>query len=403
MVRGKWLLGSTTQITEIEPNVDLVEIGQRRVYLVGTAHVSKSSAELVENSIRTYRPDAVCVELCEARSQALRNPERWKETDIFEIIKTGKAYVLLAQLLLAAFQRRIAKQFGIQPGEEMRTAIATAEELGCPVVNADRDVRITLKRAWAKAKTWSLVKLSVSLLFSLFSSEEVSEEQIEELKSGDTLSAAMAEFSGYLPGVKDVLIDERDQYLAAKIWEVEADSVLAVVGAGHVPGIKRVISSKVDLAGLEQIPPPSKVVRGIAWGIPLAIVAMFVYGFFGADSETSVKMVSAWVLINGGLAALAVLIALAHPLTIIAAFVAAPITSLNPTIGAGWVCGLVEALIRKPRVGDLQTIADDILSLKGFWTNRVTKVLLVTALGNLGSSIGTFIGGAKLGSLLGLW
>lgn len=391
------------RITQIEPNVDLVEINGRKIYLVGTAHVSQSSVELVENIIRRYEPDTVCVELCESRAQAMKNPDRWQETDIFKVIRAGKAYVLLAQLVLSSFQKRIARQLGIQPGEEMRRAMETAEALGIAVAYSDREVRTTLKRAWAKAGFWSLTRLSCSLMLSLFVSEEVTEAEIEELKTGDMLSEMMAEFSGYLPGVKEVLIDERDKYLSAKVLEADGDTVVAVVGAGHIPGMKQNIGQTIDLYPLEEVPTRSWTLRAVAWGIPLVIIAMFICGFFFADTQTGVEMLSAWIVINGSLSALGALLALAHPLTIITAFVVAPITSLNPTIAAGWVCGLVEALLKKPRVKDFQTIADDITTLKGFWTNRVTKILLVTALANLGSIVGSFVGGAKLGSLLGIW
>ncbi len=388
------------EITELQQNIDLISFGERRIFLCGTAHVSKSSAELVREAVETHAPDVICVELCEPRLSSLRNPELWRETDIFEVVKSGRAYVLLAQLILSSFQKRLAEQFGVRPGEEMREAIRLAEEKGIRLEVVDREIRITLKRAWAEASFWSLLKLSSGLFASLFTQEEISEQEIEALKSGDTLSAMMAEFSDYLPEVKDVLIDERDRYMAAKIYASGGERVLAVVGAGHVPGIQRTLGADVDLASLEELPPPRAWVKTIAWGVPALILGMFVYGFIYSGAETSLEMLGVWFLANGTLSALGALLALAHPLTILTAFLAAPITSLNPTIAAGWVCGLVEALLRKPRVKDLESLADDVSSVRGFWSNRVSKVLLVIILANLGSVAGTLLGSFKVASLL---
>lgn len=388
-------------ISEIAPNVDRIEFEGRTFYLIGTAHVSKQSAELVESSIREYKPDVVCVELCEPRLQALRNPESWRETDIFHIIKTGKAYVLFSQLILSSFQRRLAKKFGIEPGEEMRRALKVADELGCEIAVVDREIRITLKRAWAQAGFWSLTKVICSLIASVFvDSGDVSEAEIEQLKEGDALSAMMAEFSEFLPGVKSALIDERDRYMATKILQTKGNTVLAVLGAGHIPGMKQVFGSDIDLKALEVIPPKSTTLRMIAWGIPLLIISMFIYGFYRAGSEIGMEMISAWFIANGVFSGIGAALAFAHPLTILTAVIAAPFTSLNPTIAAGWVCGLVEAFIRKPRVKDLETIADDIVTFKGFWNNRVTKILLVVIFANLGSVVGTFVGWLKVASLL---
>jgi len=388
-------------ITRIEPNVDLIEHDGRRFYLVGTAHVSSSSAELVERVIREQRPDTVCLELCDSRYEALSNPERWKETDIFSVIKSGRAYVLMAQFALAAFQQKLADEFRIRPGEEMVRAMQVGRETGAEIALVDREVRTTLKRAWASAGLWSVLKICTSLFMSMFGGEKITEEQIEKLKGHDELALMMDEFSGSLPGVKKALIDERDQYLAAKILAAPGDTVVAVVGAGHVPGIKRWFGSRIDLDELEALPPPRKSVKVVGWGIPVLVAALIVTGFFVSGRETSEQMVIAWVLANGVAAAIGALLALAHPVTIATAFVAAPVTSLNPTIAAGWVCGLTEAWLRKPRVMDLQNVAGDITSVKGLWSNRVTRVLLVVILANLGSSIGTFVGVGWAVSLLG--
>ena len=388
-------------LTEIEPNVDLIEQDGRQFYIVGTAHVSKDSADLVEKTIREREPDTVALELCDSRYETLANPERWKETDIYSVIKSGRAYVLMAQFALATFQKKIADEFGIRPGEEMHRAIQVSHATNTNIALVDREVRITLKRAWAGAGFWTMFKVIFSMFVSMFEKQDISAEQIEKLKTGGELATAIDEFSGALPGVKTALIDERDQYLAAKIRSSTGNTVVAVVGAAHVPGIRKVFGTDIDIAKLEEIPPPKKIFKLIGWGIPLLLLALIVTGFIASGRETSEQMVLAWVLANGIAASLGTLVALAHPLTILAAFIAAPITSLNPTIAAGWVCGLSEAYLRKPRVIDLERVGDDLTSARGIWSNRVIKVLLVVVLANLGSSIGTFVGVGWVVSLLG--
>jgi pheromone shutdown-related protein TraB len=389
------------EITEVEPNVDLIEMDGRSFYIVGTAHVSKSSADLVEKTIRERKPDTVCLELCDSRYETLSNPERWKQTDIYSVIKSGRAYVLMAQMALSSFQKKLAEEFGVRPGEEMHRAMQVSHDTDTELSLVDREVRITLKRAWANAGFWSLIKIMASLLASMFAVKEISEEDIEKLKEGDQLSMVIDEFSGSLPGVKTALIDERDQYLAAKIFDSPGKTLVAVVGAAHVPGIKRVFGSDIDLPALEGTPPPNKTFKIIGWGIPLVILGLIIAGFITSGRETTEQMVVAWVLANGIAASIGTMIALAHPLTIVTAFIAAPITSLNPTIAAGWVCGLVEAYLRKPRVLDLEKVGDDLTSVRGIWNNRVTKILLVVILANLGSSVGTFVGAGWIVSLLG--
>jgi pheromone shutdown-related protein TraB len=387
--------------TEIEPNVDLIEHEGRSFFIIGTAHVSKDSAELVERTIRDRDPDTVAVELCESRFESLSNPERWKETDIYTVIKSGRAYVLMAQLALSTFQKRLADEFGVRPGEEMHRAIKVSEETGAELSLVDREIRTTLKRAWATAGFWNLMKVLYQTILSTFNAQDISQEEIEKMKTGDELAVVLDEFSGSLPGVKVALIDERDQYLAQKILNSPGDTVVAVVGAAHVPGIKRAFGAAIDLDVLDELPPPKKIFKLIGWGIPLLVIGLIVAGFITSGRETTEQMVMAWVLANGICAAIGTTLALAHPLTIITAFFAAPVTSLNPTIAAGWVCGLVEAWLRKPRVMDLERISDDLGSVRGIWKNRVVKVLLVVVLANLGSSIGTFIGVGWVAALLG--
>lgn len=392
---------TTPQHSAIEPNVDLIEHEGRSFFVIGTAHVSQDSADLVERVIRERSPDTVAVELCESRFESLSNPERWKETDIYTVIKSGRAYVLMAQLALSTFQKRLADEFGVRPGEEMHRAIKVSKEAGAELHLADREIRTTLKRAWATAGFWTLMKVLYQTILSAFHAQEISKEDIEKMKTGDELAMVLDEFSGSLPGVKVALIDERDRYLAEKIRTAPGDTVVAVVGAAHVPGIKRAFGAAVDLDVLDELPPPKKIFRIIGWGIPLLVLALITAGFITSGRETTEQMVLAWILANGVSAAIGTIVALAHPLTILAAFLAAPITSLNPTIAAGWVAGLVEAWLRKPRVADLENIGDDLTSVRGIWSNRVIKVLLVVVLANLGSSVGTFIGVGWITALLG--
>jgi pheromone shutdown-related protein TraB len=317
------------------------------------------------------------------------------------VIKSGRAYVLMAQLALSTFQKKLAEEFGVRPGEEMLRAMEVCRNEDIEIALIDREVRTTLKRAWGRAGFWSLLKMLGSMIGAMFGPQEISEEDIEKLKESDQLSMVIDEFSGSLPGIKTALIDERDQYLATKMLAAPGKTLVAVVGAAHVPGIKRAFGQPVDLATLEELPPPRKIFKIIGWGIPLLLLGLVIAGFIAGGRETSEQMVIAWVLANGVAASIGTIIALAHPLTIVTAFVAAPITSLNPTIAAGWVCGLMEAWLRKPRVVDFETIADDMTSIKGIWSNRVIKVLLVVVMANLGSSIGTFIGVGWVVSLLG--
>lgn len=389
-------------MTEETPlqNVDKLSLDNTELVLVGTAHISKKSAELVSEVIKREQPDVVAIELDQGRFESLEDPDRWKKTDLFQIVKEGKSYLLLAQLALAGFQRRLANRLDIEPGAEMRVAIEAAKETGAEIELIDRDVRITMKRAWALASWTGIFKIIGSVISSLFSREELSEEEIEQLKESDALTAMMSEFSSVLPSVKTSLIDERDSYMCEKLKAISAKKTVAIVGAGHVPGMLKKFPQSASIEELEKIPPPSRIFKIIQWGLPTLAIGLLLFGFFATDASTAKEMVTAWIVINGGLSALGALLALAHPLTILAAFLAAPFTSLNPFFAAGWVSGLVESLVRKPTVADLEDIGEDVTSYSGFLKNRVTKVLLVTAFSNLGSSLGTFIGIGKIASLL---
>jgi pheromone shutdown-related protein TraB len=368
-----------------------LEYDDKQVILVGTAHVSRESAQQVRQVIQEENPDTVCVELCQSRYQSIRQKERWQETDIIKIIREKKSFLLLSNLLLASFQKRIAKKLDIKPGQEMITAIETADEMDAEIHLADRDIRTTLSRTWRAMGLWSKIKLLFQLMLSLGEVEEIKEEDIEKMKNEDVLETLLAEVGKALPVLKDILIDERDQYLAKKIRTAPGQKIVAVVGAGHVPGIKKYWNKDIDIRALEQLPPKSHTAGVLKWLIPGAILAMFIAGFFYGGAKAGQDMIVWWIAANGILAGIGATIALAHPVTIVTSMLAAPLTSLNPMIAAGWVAGLVEAFSRKPKVMDLEKLPEDILSVRGFWRNKVTRILLVVVFTNLGSSIGTFV------------
>ena len=372
-------------------NRHLLTYEDREIILLGTAHVSRESADLVEYIIEAEQPDTVCIELCESRYQSIIKKDQWQETDLIKVIKEKKAFLLLSNLLLAHFQKKIGNRLGVKPGEEMMRAIKCAESVNAKVVLADRDIRTTLSRTWRLMRFWTKLKLAAQLIVSAGDVDKLEKEDIEKMKEKDVLETLISELGEALPELRQILIDERDQYLAHKIRTAPGKKIVAVVGAGHVPGIKKYWETSVDVDALEEIPPKGRTVTFIKWGIPCLIVALVVAGFFIAGPGAGADMVKWWVLANAVFAGLGAAIVLAHPLTILSAIVASPITSLNPMIAAGWVSGLVEAFLKKPRVKDFQELPDDISSLKGFWKNKITRILLVVVLTNLGSSIGAFV------------
>ena len=372
-------------------NLIRLTFNEKDFVLVGTAHVSKESARLVKAVIEEESPDTVCVELCQSRFQAIQQKDRWQDTDIVKVIRERKSFLLLSNLLLASFQKRIAKQFDVKPGEEMITAIHTAESVGAQIQLADRDIRTTLSRTWRVMGFWSKIKLLFQLVMSLGELNEIKEEDIERMKQQDVLETLLSEVGKSLPELKAILIDERDQYLAEKIRTAPGHKIVAVVGAGHIPGIQKYWNADINTRALEQLPAKGKSIGILKWLIPLVIFGLFIAGFFFGGKKAGTDMIVWWILANGILAGVGAMVALAHPATILSSIIAAPLTSLNPMIAAGWVSGLVEALSRKPKVKDLESLPDDILSVRGFWRNNVTRILLVVVFTNLGSSLGTFI------------
>jgi pheromone shutdown-related protein TraB len=361
------------------------------ITLVGTAHISRESADLVSQVIEETKPDTVCVELCQSRYDSLTQKKKWENTDLLKVIKEKKAFLLLSNLLLASFQRKIGQKLGIRPGEEILQAIRSAEAAGAAVHLADRDIRITLSRTWRLMGFWKKSKLLTEILSSVWEVEEITQEQIEEMKKKDVLDALLSEIGETLPEVRKILIDERDQYLSHKIRHAPGNRIVAVVGAGHVPGILNSWDKEVDLAALEQLPPKGNLGKILGWGIPAFIVGLVLFGFLYSGLTATTEMVKWWTLTTAILSGAGAAAAFGHPLTILSAAAAAPFTTLHPLIAAGWVSGLVEAAIAKPKVKDFESLLDDIASFKGFWRNKITRILLVVVFTNLGASLGTFV------------
>jgi pheromone shutdown-related protein TraB len=378
-------------MTDNSNNVHRLTDGDREIILVGTAHVSRESTRLVEEVITAEKPDTVCVELCNSRFQALQQRDRWRDTDIVKVIREKKAFLLLSNLLLASFQKRIAKKMDVLPGAEMLKAVETAEAVGASIWLADRDIRTTLSRAWHSMGWWTRIKLLSQLLVSMGETDDITEEQIERMKQQDVLEALLSEVGRSMPTLKTILIDERDRYLAAKIRQAPGRKIVAVVGAGHVPGIRANWGTEVDLAALDALPSPGKLGAIMKWGIPVSIVVIFIAGFFFGGMDAGTDMIVLWSACTGILAGIGAAGALAHPATVLSSVVVAPFTTLHPMIAAGWISGLVEAFSRKPKVRDLESLPTDILTLRGFWHNKVTRILLVVAFTNIGASVGTLV------------
>jgi len=393
----------------------------REFLLIGTAHVSRGSIDEVSGIIRQERPDLICVELDEGRYASITQKESWENLNMVKVFREGKGFLLLANLVLSGFQRRMGAELGVRPGEEMKAALDIARELGIPHALCDREVQITLRRAWASCGIWNKSKLLATLLTSAFTTEKISAEEIEDLKNRNELDGMMNELADYLPEVKETLIDERDRYLAAKIWVSARNQVstkpvgdsqrqscglaiddcpqriVAVVGAGHMQGIKNHLEkissggSNPDVSSLNTIPSRGAMSNFLPFLIPLLIAALFVFGFFRGGAGLSLSMLRQYILWNGSLAALGAIIALGHPFAVLTAFLAAPITTFTPFIGVGLFSGAVQAILQKPRVADAQTLIDDVGSFKGFYRNRITRALLVFFLSQLGGALGTFV------------
>jgi len=367
------------------------------IFLVGTAHISKDSVEEVKDAIKQYKPDIVAVELCQRRYESITKKDKWENTPVSSLIKSNNAYLMLAQIFLSSIQRKLGKEYGVEPGSEMIAAMDEAKKHHIQVALVDRDISITLKRAWKKMGIREKFRLVWEFMKAIlgYEEEELEELDLKELMKQDVISTMMEEFGEIAPSVATVLIHERDKYIAKKILdESKKGKVVAVVGAGHLEGIKKYLEKKeleVDFKELEHVPKKRfSILKTVGYAVPVIFAALILYLFLTGGWGRAADALFWWFIINGSLSAIGTAIARGHPFSIATAFVAAPLTSLNPAIAAGWVAGYVEFKIRKPVVKDFQNLSK-IEDLKGFFNNRVIRLLMVVALANLGSMIGTFI------------
>ena len=380
-----------------------MDLDGRQVILVGTAHVSRSSVDLVRRVIENERPDCVCVELDAQRYESLAKHKKWESLDLKQIIRRKQLPTLLLNLVLAAYQKRLGGELGVTPGSELLEAVRVAEELGIPIELCDRDVRVTLRRAARATSFFRRVYLLSELLIAMFAGPpEISEQELEELKEQDVLTELMDDLGRHLPALKEVLIDERDAYLSERLRRSDGRRVVAVVGAGHLEGIHRglVEGEEVDLEALTEVPPSSPLWKAAGWGIPAVIVIAL--GWIGVTQGAGKvgEDLLFWVLANAIPTAIGGVIALAHPLTILAGLLAAPITSLTPVIGAAYVTAFVQAYVRPPVVKEFQTVADDVLMPREWWRNKLLKIFLAFMLPGFGSILGSLLGGGKIFSSL---
>jgi pheromone shutdown-related protein TraB len=379
-------------------DVRVVRDGDREIFVVGTAHVSRESVDLVREAIDELHPDVVAIELDPKRFEALSSPERFEALDLREVIRTRQLATLGLNLALASYQRSLGVALGVKPGAELLEAARCAEQAGIPVALCDRDVRITLRRAWRALSFWKRMMLMASFSAAIFEREELSEEDLRELRRTDVLSRLLSEMGEAFPGLKLVLIDERDAYLAERIRETEGRRVVAVVGAGHVEGIVRALERKerIDLAALSTTPGPSRWTHVLGWGIPgLLVLSLFWIGVRDGGAVAG-ENVAFFALATGLPSAAGTLLALGHPATVLSALLLAPLTALSPLIGIGHVTALVQSWMRPPFVRELSSALEDIGTASGLWRNRLLRVLLVFTLSTLGGIIGTWVGGARL-------
>ena len=377
--------------------------------LLGTAHVSSASVEAVREMLATESFDAVAVELCEPRYKSMRDPESFRNMDLFQIIRQGKAGLVAANLALSAFQRRLAEQFGIEPGAEMKAAIDGAEQRSLPVWLIDREVGITLKRAIRSVGFLERMGIVGGLAASLVTRDDVEESEIEKLKEGDMLGSMFNEFAKESPPLFEALIAERDRYMTARLREESIDAgaagtppkrVLAVIGAGHLAGIRQALETQDSppqelQQGLAQLPPgspwPRRIGLGLFIAIAVAIAVLFYRGTeFGADA------LWVWILCTGVGAAIGTFAAGGHPLSALTAFVVAPLKPFRPGVPVGAASAGVEVWMHRPRVADFDSLRDDVIHWTGWWKNRISRTLLVFVLTNLGMTLGVWIAGFQI-------
>nr|WP_321464750.1 TraB/GumN family protein [uncultured Desulfobulbus sp.] len=383
-------------------DVVVLQQGGKTILLVGTAHISRQSTDLVQQVIEQEQPDAVCIELDEKRYTALSRPNAWENLDLKQVIKTRQLATLLVNLVLATYQKKLGGQLGIMPGTELLTAAQAAQRFNIPIALCDRDVRVTLRRAWKATSLWKKGLLLATLVTSLFDRTELDEDKLTEMRSKDVLSQLIQELGTALPQTKAVLIDERDIFMAEKIKQTDGQRLVAVVGAGHMEGIKRSLQedNRHLLEAISSDFPGSRMGKILGWTIPaLILLALLSIGLVHGVHELSANALY-WVLANGIPTSIGAVLAMAHPLTVLSAFAASPITSLTPLIGAGYVCAFIQVMAKPPVVKEFEQVSVDIGSVKGWWHNKLLRIFLVFLLTTLGSVAGTWVGGYKIFSTL---
>ena len=384
------------------PDVHCLRLGNREIFLIGTAHISKESVDLVRQVIAKERPDCVCVELDEKRYEALAKRKTWELLDLREIIRKKQLSTLLINMILASYQKRLGDQMGVKPGTELLEAVQEAEKYGIPVALCDRDVRVTLRRAWQSTSFWRKNYLLASILTSMFEETEITEDKLRELKESDVLSELLSELGQAMPELKQVLIDERDTFLAEKIKGAEGKRLVAVVGAGHVAGIKTALGEdrSGQMEGINIIPPVSPVWKVAGWAIPAIIVLALVAIAVTRGAVVAGDNVLFWILATGLPAAFGAILALAHPFTILGAFVGAPITPLLPVLGVGHLTAFIQVMAQPPLVIEFETVLQDMASVRGWWRNRLLRLFLAFMLPSMGAVVGMWVGGSRIISTL---
>lgn len=367
------------------------------LHLVGTAHVSKNSAEEVAAIIEKENPDRVCIELDETRMKNKTEHSSWENTDIRKVFKEGKGFFLLANTALASFQKRMGAQTGANPGAEILGAAEIAKEKGIPVSLCDREIQITFKRAWSKSGLWNKCKLLATLISAAFSKEEISAEELEELKKEETLESMLKEVAKELPKAKEVLIDERDRYLATKIFTAPGSCKVAVIGAGHTQGIIRNLGKlddnelSTDVSDIAEVPPKKKSSKVASFIVPALIVLLIVLSFVLKGWDQGLRTFLLWLIVNCSSTFLFTLLSGAHILNVLACSITAPFFALNPVLGVGMLGGILEATLRKPKVSDFENINDDAGNFRGWYKNRILHCLLVFLMSSIGSSLGSLV------------
>ncbi|OGR03907.1 MAG: conjugal transfer protein TraB [Deltaproteobacteria bacterium RIFOXYD12_FULL_50_9] len=383
-------------------DVHLLLVGDREIILIGTAHISRKSADLVREVIAREKPDRVCIELDEKRYEALAKRKRWETLNLREIIYRKQLTTLIANLVLASYQKKLGDQLGVMPGTELLEAARAAEEQNIPISLCDRDIRITMRRAWHSTSNFKKSYLLATLLASLFDTTEMTEDKLSELKNTDVLSELMQELGKALPELKKVLIDERDTFLAEKIKEAPGKRIVAVVGAGHVQGIIKTINEDRSgmLAEINTIPAVSPVWKVAGWAITALFIALFIGVAWRKGGAVAGDSLIYWALATGIPAAIGGMLALSHPLTILSALVSAPITTLVPVLGVGHVTAFVQIMVKPPMVLEFERALDDMATFSGWWKNRLLRVFLAFFLPSFGATLGMWLGGYELFSKL---